>query len=81
MINDIINNWNPIDLFPYAPSDEYDGEIKILESCIKNSSVIQSDLAIEIHRVFAKSFGDDVFKKGLEECNRIAGDILRELFL
>lgn len=47
-ITDIINNWNPIELFPYAPSDEYEGEIKILESFIKNSSEINATLTIKV---------------------------------
>ena len=79
MISNIINKWDPIDLFPYAPSDEYEEEIKLLEDFIKNNRVTESALAEEIYRVFLKRFGDDVFKKDINECSLIAVKIIMGL--
>jgi len=79
MISDIINKWDPIGLFPYAPSDEYEEEIKLLEDFIKNNRVTESDLAEKIYRIFVKRFGDDVFKKEINECSLIAVEIIKGL--
>ena len=52
-IADIINEWDPIDLFPMAPRDEYVKEIERIKCIISNkSSISTNELAMEIHNLF-----------------------------
>ena len=37
-VRNIINEWDPIGLFPYAPKDEYDAEIMAIEEILENNS-------------------------------------------
>ena len=77
-ITDIINEWDPIDLFPFAPQDEYKCEINSIINLISYTTNI-NDIAIGIHSIFTKSFGDDVFKKSLLDCMEIAKSIQKNL--
>lgn len=79
MIKTIINEWDPIDLFPYAPEDEYEEEIRLLDDFIRVNDPNTEMLTNEIHRVFQKRFGADVFKLNKSECNDIAEKILKHL--
>lgn len=79
MIKDIINEWDPIDLFPYAPADEYEEEIYLLEDFVKSEEVSNELLANEIHKIFEKRFGADVFKRNKAECSEVAKRILKQL--
>ena len=42
-IADIINEWDPIDLFPMAPRDEYVKEIERIKCIISNKSSISTN--------------------------------------
>jgi hypothetical protein len=69
----MINEWNPIDIYPLL-KDEYYSEIrKIYEKSKETSSV--EELAEQIHFVFAQSFQKE-FNKSIEECQWIAEKIL-----
>lgn len=76
-VKQVINKWDPIDLFPMAPEDEYIKEIEIIENIIrKNKQISQEELAFEIHRIFSNRFGSDVFTRKNDECVKIACKIL-----
>jgi hypothetical protein len=80
MICDTINEWDPIDLFPYAPSDEYEEEIELLEDFLQRHTNASVDvLAEEIYKIFVQRFGNDVFNKNMAECRLIATKILKNL--
>jgi hypothetical protein len=76
-LKEIINDWDPINLFPCAPNDEYNPKIVEIEGLLKNSSEI-SDISVAIYSVFRKYFGN-VFKKSVNDCDYIAKKILQEL--
>ncbi len=76
-ITDIINEWAPIDVFPYAPKDEYINEINELVAYIesvKNCSV--DTLGNKIYELFIRTLGDDVFMQSIDDCGDIAKKIL-----
>lgn len=78
MIKDIINEWDPIDLFPYAPADEYENEVHLLEDFVKSKEMSEEILGNEIYKIFEKRFGSDVFKRNKFECSKVANRILEE---
>ncbi len=80
-IKEIIDKWDPIDLLPYAPNDEYDSECKMIQGFIDGcEELINIEiLGALIKDVFEKRFGVDVFKKDLNECKKIASNIIKEL--
>lgn len=79
-IQSIINEWDPIDLFPLAPIDEYKGEIEMIKKTIsKCPQITIEQLAVEIHNIFERRFGNDVFMKDITECKVIAVNILKLL--
>lgn len=80
-IKAIINHWDPIGLFPYAPEDEYDCEIKEI-ICFFNEfdrvgDISEYDLGRKIKKIFSDSFGNDVFCGSDEDCLKVAREILR----
>ncbi|HEY8389785.1 MAG TPA: DUF1871 family protein [Clostridia bacterium] len=80
VISRIINEWDPIDLFPAAPKDEYDGEINKISSFITNNKIITSlKLANIIHDVFIESFGENIFKSSIDECLNVANKLLSNM--
>ena len=73
----IINEWDPIGLFPMAPKDEYCKEIAEIYGYIELHDVIDVfDLATEINRVFLLAFGNDVFVCNEKECVEVSKKIL-----
>lgn len=76
-IKKIIDEWDPIDLLPFAPQDEYDSETKKIYDTIKdNAHVSHQHLSKTVYNVFKESFGEDVFLKTAEECMIVANKIL-----
>ena len=76
-IREIINEWDPIGLFPFAPADEYDTEITEIERVIyKNKDISVEDLAEAIEEVFCRAFGDDVYVSNPQESEIVARKIL-----
>jgi hypothetical protein len=78
MVKKIVNDWDPIGLFPSAPEDEYEMEIgKIVALLNKIDS--ENALAEEISKIFNRAFGVDftnekclpIAKKIWGDCNKI----------
>ena len=67
----IINEWDPIGLFPYAPVDEYHSEIAEIKHLLSISKTPE-ELANGIYAIFCGSFGKNIFDKSKEECLSIA---------
>lgn len=78
VVKRVINEWDPINLFPEAPENEYWSEI---DSIIEKSSRLENseELAKVIQTVFIDSFDEDIFRYSFEECLKIAGKILIEV--
>lgn len=74
-VKKVIDDWDPIDLLPYAPNDEYSSEIAEIENMLRlcNNAV---ELSSGIYKVFLKAFGEDVFKRPEYECYQIAERLL-----
>ena len=80
-IKEIIDFWDPIELFPFAPQDEYDFEIRqIRNKMFTNKDIKIGELALVIQTVFKNAFPEDVYhsdesiefdiaKKILKKCN------------
>lgn len=77
LVKNIIDNWDPIDLFPGAPDDEYRTEIEAIEQLYRFTDN-PTKLSEGIYEVFVKSFGEDTFKKSKSECEQIAQMILSQ---
>lgn len=61
-VEKIINEWDPIDLFPMAPKDEYSQEIKQVVNVLKKKEQLSvENLANALKIIFVESFGDDMF--------------------
>jgi len=77
-IKQAIDKWDPIDLLPFAPPDEYDPETKKIYNIIKDLDNIDVNyLGQIIFDIFVNSFGNDIFLKTLDECNIVANDIFQ----
>ncbi len=73
----IINDWDPIDIKSFTPENEYASEVKEIEKFLAvHNNVNTALLAEKIMDVFVQSFGADIFKKQLKECETIAKKIL-----
>ncbi|HAA6561299.1 TPA_asm: DUF1871 domain-containing protein, partial [Listeria monocytogenes] len=56
-VEKIINDWDPIELFPLAPKDEYSQEInKIISIVQENPNIDMNVLAKGIRKIFIDSF-------------------------
>lgn len=73
-VKKIIDQWDPIGLFPHSPDDEYQFEILEIEKLISEPKDSET-LAKEIYCIFKKAF-DSVFDKTLEQCLEISNCIL-----
>ncbi len=71
----IINKWDPISLFPYAPEDEYRSEISKIYLFIKENNGDLSGLGTRIFQIFTESFSEQVFSGTIEQCEGVASDI------
>ncbi|EGP9858132.1 DUF1871 family protein, partial [Listeria monocytogenes] len=57
-VEKIINDWDPIELFPLAPKDEYSQEInKIISIVQENPNIDMNVLGKGIRKIFIDSFG------------------------
>ena len=75
-INAIVDEWDPIGLFPFAPKDEYLDESQEIYNAYK-SGMDAKELAYIIHQVFLKSFGTNTFTKSIGDCKKIANEIVK----
>jgi len=78
IVEEVINNWDPLNLFPGAPKDEYKEEIDLITLLLKDTNDIHN-IAHGIRNIFIKSFGDDIFNKNCDECFAIANFIIQKL--
>ena len=77
-ITKIINDWDPIGLFPMAPKNEYVIEIRrIYEYILKNQNLQIITLAEVINQIFVQTFGADVYDENIEQCILVAEKILK----
>ncbi|MCM1257746.1 MAG: DUF1871 family protein [Roseburia sp.] len=78
-ITEIINEWDPIGLFPLAPEDEYECEIKkIYDDMHFDLNLTIDILAKKINEVFLQTFDEDVYIENMEQCKLAAKKILKE---
>lgn len=76
----IINQWDPVDLFPHAPQDEYELEIKEVIKIINSGETLTSAmLGQQIYELFLRTLGSNVFLCSVDECHKIAEKILNEI--
>lgn len=75
-IKNIIDKWDPIDLYPFAPNDEYKVEIeKISQLLTLNISL--ENLAIKVKQIFVDSFGEDILFRDDESILKVAENLKR----
>ena len=78
-MNDIlllINEWDPIGLFPMAPLDEYMPEVVEISKILDSSKISKEKLGQEINMIFLRKFGCDVYVEDIRKCIEIAQKIL-----
>ena len=76
-LREIINDWDPIGVFPMAPDDEYEAEIKkIYEYVSDNTNIGKKELATYISNTFIELFGIDSFTASDIDCLSVAEQIL-----
>ena len=79
-ISKIINDFDPLDLIPFAPQDEYCDEIKEIGDFIQSNLNCDVDtLAQQIYKIFLSHLGSNVFTKSIEECRDVAQKILLQI--
>ncbi len=71
-VRKIINEWDPYSLFPYAPENEYELEIKKIESFVSTNNV-KTDLSEFIKSIF--DFED------ISEDKKTLDDIVEKILL
>ncbi len=75
----IINQWDPINFFPFAPKDEYFPEIKKIMHFIKEKEQLtEAELGQYINKIFINNYGEDVYKSDILKCTEIAHLILSD---
>ena len=76
-ILEIINEWDPIELCPMAPKDEYMEEVHEIEKIIScKDSITAEELGEKINQLFIKRFGADVYEDDIAQCVSVAKKIL-----
>lgn len=76
-VTQAVNDWDPLELFPYAPKDEYQDEIEELVYFLeKRDPCSADDLALKIYELFSRTLGRDVFTQTLDDCRQVAINIL-----
>ncbi|MCT0015474.1 DUF1871 family protein [Lactococcus lactis subsp. lactis] len=75
-IENIINEWDPIDLFPFAPNDEYKREIEKISELL-TPDIDLEELAMKIKQIFVDSFGEDMFFRDDESILKVAENLKR----
>lgn len=81
IVQSIINQWDPIGLFPgdAAPFNEYEPEIAQIVALLDKNDREPSSLAEGIQGVFLRWFGDDMAPP-MEECRKVASKILEAMY-
>jgi len=60
IIKQVIDSWNPYELLPYAPNDEFDSEIRMITDGIRDTDNVM-DIAKIVSDVFTSQFGEECF--------------------
>lgn len=68
LIRDIINEWDPICLFPMAPKDEYEIEIVQIYNLLNGEDLSIEGIEEGIEMIFTKAFGKDLFDSFTSKC-------------
>lgn len=76
-VKSIIDAWDPINILPIAPNDEYHSEIKEIQYLISMTNNV-SEIAKGIFKVFVEAFGEQIFNKSEDECKQIAELLLSQ---
>ena len=71
-IKHAIDEWNPYDLLPCAPSDEFDGESKMIAAKIKVDDTVGT-IAEIVSDIFSRQFEPQGFL--VEDCQDVAAKI------
>ncbi len=77
-VKHVIDEWDPIEVLPFAPSDEYDSEINQIVYFLNRREVTDFELANKIEEVFIDAFDDSIIQFTKEEYMAIARKILSE---
>jgi len=76
-VTEIINEWDPLELLPFAPKDEYSFEVNELLSFLESKNSHSTNfLGKKIYEVFLEALGENVFTCTIEDCNKIATKII-----
>lgn len=77
-IKKIINEWDPICLFPMAPEDEYEKEIAEIHNLLTKEKLSLERIEEGIEEIFIKAFGEDLFYAftSKEKCKEVAGKLI-----
>lgn len=76
----IINEWDPIELFPLAPKNEYYDETKkIFDFVVSAKNISVSVLAKKIDEIFVTAFGKDLYIINTQTSMNIADKILKAM--
>jgi len=81
-VKKVIDEWDPIEVFPYAPDDEYETEVKLICDAIKKidfNNDMESQLAREIQNIFKKQLDSEIFDFNYEKCLSIAQKIMGKI--
>lgn len=79
IVKEIIDEWDPVNLFPYAPKDEYKDEIYAVTELVKQNKN-RIEIAEGIQKIFIDWVGEKIFSH--ERCNEsfiVAKKILKKL--
>lgn len=71
-IKSAIDEWNPYDLLPDAPSDEFDGESRMIAAEIKYDDTVDK-IAEVVSKIFSQQFEPQFFR--VEDCHDVAAKI------
>jgi hypothetical protein len=70
----IINEWNPVEIYPLLEDEYYSQSVEIFEAA-KNSNAVE-ELTKVIFDIFKQSFGKE-FNRSIEDCEKIAIKIMK----
>jgi len=72
VVKNAVDEWNPYQLLPEAPANEFDDESAMILAQIKKDSDVD-EIATIVSRVFSKAFESQYFCK--ESCLDVAREI------